>query len=212
MCDFLLVLLLLLPLKGEILKWEQLIESMASEEFRERQKASDTIAGWAAKNREVALTQLPQHISTTTDPESRRRLIGIAREIYLPTSRALFGFQYLSRRTATPMGNTFTTLLVQFVSQPTAASEAGLLRNDLIIAIDGQPLNPKFNNDDLMDFFAKRSRQKPTTFRIQRGEKEFDLAITPNEHEVTPLEKKAYEERFNRWLGDALDHLKAGDR
>ena len=207
MRDFLLVLLLLLPLKGEQLKWEQLIGSMASEEFRERQKASDTITAWATKNREAALVQLPPHISTTTDPEARRRLIGIARKIYLPTTRALFGFQYLSRRTATPMGNTFTTLLVQFVRQPSAASEAGLLRNDLIMAIDGQPLNPKFHDDELMDFFAKRSTQKPTTFRIQRGKKEFDLAITPNEHELTPLEKKAYEERFNRWLGDALEQL-----
>ncbi|MDA8975127.1 hypothetical protein N9192_01010 [Akkermansiaceae bacterium] len=203
------ILLMLSPLLKAELAWESLIKAMSSNAFSERKEASETIIAWAKKNPPEALAEIPLQMISTEDPEARMRLEAILREIYIPETRALFGFQYEPYRTPSIFGNTQTTLLIQLVMGETAAARGEMQRHDRITAINGKPINPKFDDDELRNFFSKVPTDKPTTFGIIRAEKEMKLRITPDSHELSAEEKKVFIERFDRWLEKTLDDLKA---
>lgn len=204
-----LLLLWLAPLVKAELVWEPLIKAMSSDAFIERKGASDTVVAWAKKNPKKALAEIPVQIITTEDPEARMRLIGIVRDIYIPETRALFGFQYEAHRTPSTAGNTQTILLVQMVMGRTAAARGGMLRHDQITAINGKPINPKLDDDELRRFFTKVPTDKPATFGIIRAEKEIELRITPDSREISAEDKTIFIERFDRWLAKSLEDLKS---
>lgn len=203
------ILLMLSSLVKAELAWEPLIKAMSSDAFLERKAASETIIAWAEKNPQKSLAEITIKILTTKGPEARMRLEGILRDIYIPETRALFGFQYEPHRTPSIFGNTRTTLLIQMVMERTAAARGGMLRHDRITAINGKPINPKFDDDELRNFFSKVPTDKPTIFGIIRDEKEMKLSITPDLHELSVEEKKVFFERFDRWLENTLEDLKA---
>lgn len=189
------------------LDWPALSKQMNSEEFSERMAATKFVKKWTIKHRKEALASFPRKIAEASSPEVRQRFTEILGELYIPESRSLYGFQYLAQRTPSPQGNIRTVLKVELVMGRTAAAVGGLKRGDQITAVDGKPIDPGFDDDELQDFFLKHPAGKPTTFQIVRQEKKRKLILKPREHKLTPEEKRAFKIRFKRWLAKQIEAL-----
>jgi C-terminal processing protease CtpA/Prc len=195
-----LILIFTLQLASAAPDWPRLLEALDSEVFIKRQEATDEIRNWALKNRDQALAEIPRQLTATEDPEIRLRLTGILRDIFVPKTRALFGFQYESIRTPSVKGNLKTVLKVEMVMRNTAAANGGLKRHDTIIALNGEPFSPELSDDGITRLFAKQIPGEAVIFHLLRDKKTIEIALSPMEHEITPEERKLHEERFKRWL------------
>lgn len=187
--------------------WPVLLKQMDSEKFAERSAATKVVEQWASQHEKEALKIFPRKIRDSRSPEIRERLTAILREIYIPETRSLFGFQYLAKRSPSPQGNTRTILEIEFVMGQTAAALGGLKQGDLITAINGKAFDPRLNDDELQDFFFRMKAGKATLFGILREGNKLNLTLTPKNQRVTALEKAALKERFNRWLSSAIEDL-----
>lgn len=66
------------------------------------------------------------------------------------------------------------------VVDPTGpAASAGMLPGDVILSVDGQPVAESLDNASTVAEQIRTSRGRPIAFRLQRGERQFDLRVRP---------------------------------
>jgi serine protease Do len=94
--------------------------------------------------------------------------------------------------------------LVGFVRPGTAAEKVGILKDDVITAVNGQPMKGR---EQLVDTVGKFQAGDKLTFTVKRGEKTFDVEATLGAREQTSeIERK----EFQNMLGGPLSERRAG--
>jgi len=188
----------------------ELLKSLSSESFDQRESAEDQLTELAAKRDEKFIDKIYDLCLESTDPEVRKRCMSVLRKIsdknYLKDGKGFLGILMVEEIVRFE-GEEKVRVCVR-VSQVVAdspAAEFGLKEKDLIIALDGQKWHKAGDLAEFMKLIAEKKPLENITLSIVRGD-----AAEPFELEVI-LGKRPLEDL--RFLGRGnLEELHARSR
>lgn len=201
----------------------RLLESLASDEFKEREAGQLALLAWAEEHQPAALDGVWMQYRSSPDPEIRQRCLMVLRELiakrYLSEGPGFLGIGLNYGRVAPP-GEIAPVhaVLVTAVRQDTPASRAGIRIGDMIVGLDDKGWT---NENSQVDFSERIAAKKPgTTVKLEivrdgkRVEIEAVLKRRPANLEFLrfglPQADAAAEERaaidayFKAWLGERM--------
>ncbi len=199
--------------------------NLKSEEFRVRESAQAEILTWARERPGPAMEELYRMSRSAADPEVRERCLAVLRELvnneYLKDGEGYIGVRMLDE-TATIPGDPAPRSAIRVVEvvPGSAAHQAGLQLNDLIVGLDDRIWR---DGQASLPFMEKVRQLKPgNRIRLQvlRNGEMVDVAVKLGRRPLIPdnpfldqgqvdleaAERMAKETYFRRWL----DLRKAG--
>jgi PDZ domain len=196
------------------------LKSLASDDFKTREKAQAGLLEWAKVNQEPAAVALMKFSMVSEEPEVRQRCLAVLRDLayddYLKTGEGYVGILMRDEIARVPGDEgQRSAIRVSDVVEGSAGHEAGLRANDLIVGMDdevwrGVPASFAFS--------AKIRQLKPgarVTLKLLREEKTEDVVIRLGKRPVgadqrffgqveaaEAIEKAARDEHFRQWMAD----------
>lgn len=148
------------------------VDSLASEEFKERVEAQQQLAGWAEANPARSKDFLFEEFGKAKDPEARMRLRNTLMELVITEHQRTKGQGYLGITMGMlnpglqgANGAAATGILVTAVAPACPAAEAGVQVGDVIVGLD----KLRFDGIDAREaFIAEVKKFKPGS-KIQLG-------------------------------------------
>lgn len=204
-----------------------ILAELGSEKFQTREAAQKKLLEWARESQEPALDALFRLSQKAPEPEVRERCLAILRELvideYLMEGEGYVGIRMQEEEGQVP-GDPKVRRLIRVIEvvADSAAEQAGLRLNDLIVELDGEAWHDEAASQA---FTTKIRKLKPKTaikLQILRDgalmEVEVILGRRPpipenrffNESQVDldAMERMARDAHFRRWL----DRKKSADR
>jgi len=195
---------------------EGLIRDLASEEFKEREEAEGGLLDWAASHGVEAVRSIHVLSIGSDNPEIRQRCLKILKDLsdrdYLSSGSGYLGITMLEERMAVK-GDDKPRLgiRIQWVVDGSPASEAGIRRGDLIVALDGKKWHDDGAMDDFREIIADSKPLENVVLSIIRGDEDpFDASVRlgrrPIENlsgigqDLQLLDQRAREAHFKEWL------------
>lgn len=193
-----------------------LLRGLSSERFAEREESEQKLLDWVAGRGDEEVKAVYALAVDSDDPEVRRRCGEILRELsdrdYLTEGKGYVGIIMAEERIAlADEEKPRFGIRIQHVVDNSPASEAGVRRNDLVVALDGK----KWHDEGAMeDFMAKVAEMKPlqeVVLTVVRADAEpIELTVRlgrrPVEElggfgtDLEALDKQAKEKHFGKWL------------
>ncbi len=193
-----------------------LVRGLSSEQFKEREESEGKLLEWVATRGDNAVKAVHGLAIGSEDPEVRRRCSDILKELsdrdYLKDGKGYLGIMMAEERVAMDGDEKPRFgIRIQHVVENSPASDSELMRNDLIVALDGK----KWHDGGAMeDFMAKIADMKPlrsVVLTVVRAEEEpaevtVRLGRRPLEDltgigaNLDLLDRKAREKHFEKWL------------
>jgi S1-C subfamily serine protease len=182
-----------------------LVEALASEEFKERQRAEAGLFEWARSQDPEARGLLLRLHRSADDPEVRHRSLEVLKSLvtldYLKEGSGMIGITM--DRILVPLPGEDPPregILIKEVRPGTPAHEVGLLVGDIIVSLNG------LGASATEELTARISAMKPGTeveLKIRRGDEVFDQKLR--------LMRKPPQIDFNQFLPDIFD-IEGSDR
>lgn len=198
-----------------------LFAALSSQEFQEREAAEAKLLAWCKLKPEPAKAELFRQHQSAEDPEARARCLTILRtlvfEDYAREGEGYIGISMRDDTSQVPGDAKLRSVIRVMATLPdTAASNAGIQPNDLIVALADQV----WYDVKASDLFTKQIRSmKPdqkVKLKILRADVIMDFTVTLGRRPVNAdlqwfqgesvdlqaAERAAKEAYFRRWLND----------
>jgi predicted metalloprotease with PDZ domain len=199
----------------------ELFAALSSQEFQVREAAEAKLLAWCKTNREPAMAELLKQSHLAGDPEVRVRCLAILRalvfEDYAREGEGYIGISMRDDASLVPGDDKLRSVIRVMATMPdTAASNAGIQPNDLIIGL----ANEVWHDVKASELFMKQIRSmKPgekVKLKILRTDAIIDFTVTLGRRPVMAdlqwfqgdsvdlqaAERAAKEAYFRRWLND----------
>lgn len=195
------------------------LAALASPSFQEREKGQAEIVEWARQQQKPPMDELLRQSRDAADPEVRLRCLNALKELvndeYQRDGEGYIGIAMRDEVANVPGdGKPRSVIRITMVQEGTAAEEAGLRMNDLIVSMndeiwhEGEPSGPLRGKIRMMKPGTK------TRLGILREDKVLKVEVTlrrrpvasdmmfPNNPNFDPeaLERAAREAYFREWL------------
>ncbi|MFK7851180.1 MAG: PDZ domain-containing protein [Akkermansiaceae bacterium] len=195
----------------------ELISGLASEDFKEREKAQANLLEWAEQQTEVnAAKAIFDLRETSDDPEVQVRSFKILRKLsdqdYLSDGKGYLGIMMLETSVKLPNEeNEKFGIQITSVIPKSAASTAGLKIGDLIIALNGKSWDNEGAMDDFMETIAGTKPLQIANLTIYRKDgKTLEIPVKLGKRPVENLssirgnletfDEAAKDKHFKEWL------------
>jgi predicted metalloprotease with PDZ domain len=159
-----------------------LLRKLGAETFRDREEAQAKLLEWGKSQRNPAMEWLHARMMSETDPELRRRITSVLRDLVLEEYRkegdGYIGIHMMPAAVEVPGDQEARYgIRVTNVVPGSAGAKGGLVLGDTIVAAGGT----SWRRENAMDLFQKQIRNhKPGSemkLRVLRGDKELDVTV-----------------------------------
>ena len=195
---------------------ELLVSGLASEDFRERNKAQDELLNWAQSNGPDGGNAIHTLTTTSDEPEVRLRCVEILRSLsdrdYLSDGKGYLGIEFNEEGINGGEGEKGTVgIRITRVVRGSPAEAAGLLHGDTIIALNGVNWNDAGAEQDFIKKIADTKPLEEIVLKISRGNAEpVEIKVRLGKRPLEDLrgigddldffDQKAREDHFRKWL------------
>jgi C-terminal processing protease CtpA/Prc len=198
-----------------------LLSSLESLEFRQREAADRELLKWGRERPAEAMNELLRQSRTAEDPEVRERCLGILRSLvndeYLKEGEGYMGIR-MEDLVVTVAGDTKPRNAIRVVQVvPNSAAElAGLKADDQIISMNGDEWREGPVSAKLTEKIRTFKPNTKVSFKVMRAEKLLAIVVTLGRRPVfadnvfmngqipdlEAMERSAKEAYFRRWLSE----------
>lgn len=195
---------------------EALVSGLASEDFRERNKAQDDLLNWAQSNGAGAGIAIHTLTTTSDEPEVRLRCVEILRSLsdrdYLSDGKGYLGIEFNEEGINGDEGKKNAIgIRITRVVRGSPAEAAGLLNGDTIIALNGVNWKDVGAEQDFIKKIADTKPLEEIVLKISRGNAEpVEIKVRLGKRPLEDLrgigddldffDQKAREDHFRKWL------------
>ncbi|GEM_PF-2310209 len=206
----LLILITCSPLYGDTVtrpsteEIQKQITLLGDQAFKTRSAAQEQLELWSERHPRYLLTQLAEAYSDVEDVEIEIRL----REMLKPLARLYLYAEprgYLGVHLGTErIGNEITAVLIRRVLPGQAAEAAGLKDGDLILMLEGIPMDELGGQGGVSTRIAETMPGSVLELAVKRGEKEFLVRVIVGLRPMSARERAAtvgsFEAQYLSWL------------
>lgn len=192
---------------------------LKSEVFSQREAAQAELLRWASGQGEPALDALYRYSREAEDPEVRDRCLAVVREWviqeYLQQGEGYLGIRMLDEFANVPGDSQRRSVIrVIQVVPDSAAQQAGLQANDLIVELDGEIWRKGMASKAFTEKIRQLKPKAKITLKVMREGKLMGMDLTlgrrplladpmwldPRPEDLEAAEKMAKDAYFRRWL------------
>lgn len=186
-----------------------LIERLSSWKFAERQQAAKELAALGPGT----FSELSRTYRTVDDFEVRLQIEDVVREQFLWHSllkhKGFLGIGYAPTQAIVGgSGEPRWVIAVNLVRPDSAAADAGIRENDLVVGVDGKPLEQEPGQESFRDLIGLKGAGARIVLDIQRGGERRQVEVTLrarplSEYNSTPLAEELgnHLQTFSAWWG-----------
>jgi C-terminal processing protease CtpA/Prc len=193
--------------------------NLKSEDFKTREAAQEDLLKWARERREQAMDEFFLQSRRADDPEVRERCLAVLRELviedYLKEGEGYIGIRMRDEFANVPDDPRARGVIrVIEVVPDSAAEEAGLELNDLIVSLDGKVWHQEPASAAFGDLVRKMKPGHKVKLDVLRDGKIINVEVklgrrpliadsmffNDPETDVEALEKNLKDDYFKRWL------------
>lgn len=154
-----------------------LISRLASESFPAREQASGQILALGRTKPDEIERALVGAFRNSADPEIRFRCKSILMRLFVE-SVGYLGVSYQAREIFNKAGEMQRVVSMTGIAPESPAAAAGLLAGDMILAIDGQAIDPAMPDLDFARRIQILGAGRRVTLSVSRGAEEIDVNVT----------------------------------
>ena len=188
---------------------KQLVEDLGAKRFAAREEAQKRLEGLVEKNTQAVFDQCSPAYRRSDDPEVKTRLRSVLEKVFevqvLNMPRGFLGIHMTLIDKVDQNGAAYTAIRIMGVVENTAAADAGLQANDLILKADDFDVG---KNPSLQAFLQHIQSKRPgevvkmTIVRMdQKQEMEVKLGPIPEEMKASLVgDQMTIGKQFEEWL------------
>jgi predicted metalloprotease with PDZ domain len=203
------------PLPGD------LFNSLCSPEFQKREAAEAKLLEWCRMKPEAAKEELFKQYHSAEDPEARIRCLSILRALvfddYSREGEGYIGINMGDDTSLVPGDGKPRSVIRVIAAMPdTAAANAGIQPNDLIVGLDDEVWHDVKASEPFMKRIRSMKPNQKVQLKILRGNTILDVAVILGRRPVAAdlqsfqgesidllaAERAAKEAYFRRWLSE----------
>ena len=187
----------------------QLMEDLGAKRFATREEAQRRLEGLVDKNAQLIFDQCSPVYKRSDDPEVKTRLRNVLWKVFeiqvLKMPRGFLGIHMSLMDKVDQNGVAYTVIRVMGLVQNTAAVDAGLQPNDLILRVDDFDVGKTPSLETFVQYIqSKRPGEvvKMTIVRMeQKQELDVKLGTVPEEMKASLMvDETSTEKQFEEWL------------
>lgn len=196
----------------------QALANLRSQLFRERESAQEELLQWGRKNRELAKSELLREARSTPDPEARKRCLSVLESLviddYSKEGEGYIGIAMRDELVEKGDLKPHHAIRVTMIRPGSPGEQAGLLINDLIVALNDVTWVDQVGSPSFQGEIRKLKPGAKVELRIVRGEESSEVVVIlgrrplhademmlggPNQN-LEAREEAAKSEYFRNWM------------
>ena len=195
---------------------KELVEGLASEQFKRREESQQAVEKWANEKGPGAVSAIYKLYISSDDPEVRNRCFRVLRVLsekdYMNDGKGYLGVQ-LAEEMIEGGDKPRFGIRITYIMPGSQAEVAGIKVGDVIASMDGKKWHEQGAINELINTVASYKPLRKVVFEIKRpgeeklleipvilGKRPVENLSTLYYNNIEQLEKEAREKHFTEWL------------
>ncbi|MFA6290483.1 MAG: PDZ domain-containing protein [Victivallales bacterium] len=184
-----------------------LIGGLGAEKFEQREVSQAKLIELGANQYELVLQKCLESHVRIKDPEIRFRIKNVLRPLVIKHNfmqKGFIGVSMQQNRVSQKIGDeVFLPIEIVSVIPDFPADKGGFTAGDLILKVDGNTCNEKFQTTEIVNYISAKKPGTAMTFLLQSNEKQIIKELVIAERPAMPNEptiEEQQDEFFRNWL------------